>query len=245
MTQQTLPQPDQGGLAAFVSDLRCSYRRHGLRALLAKVYTRIRTAIFTREEFVVLAKDLSEVPETSFDGSLTIEELEPRHLPALYRFNSRRCDSKANARALGDVERGYRGYVAYADAELVGYYWWVDRRIEPQHRDIADYGLELELGERDVYGFDFFLLEEHRGGGNSVAFLNTVETLLRALGYRTLWGYVVAANKPARWLYSMRGYRPVTRIESRTVLARRMPVRSEGAAPGGSTGEAEPSVASH
>ena len=95
-----------------------------------------------------------------------------------------------------------------------------------------------------MYGFDFFLLEEHRGGGNSVAFLNTVETLLRDLGYRTLWGYVVAGNKPARWLYSMRGYRPVRKIESRTVLSRRMPVRTEGAAAGSSTGEAKPSVAS-
>ena len=244
MTQQTLPQPDQGGFAAFASDLRCLYRRHGLRALLGKLYARIRGAIHAREEFVVLSKDLSEITEMSFDGSLRIEELEARHLPALYRFNSRRCDSKANARALGDMERGYRGYVGYAGDELVGYYWWVDRRIEPRHRDIADYGLEIELGERDVYGFDFFLLEEHRGGGNSMAFLTTVETLLRDLGYRTLWGYVVAGNKPARWLYSMRGYRPVRKIESRTVLSRRIPVRSAGAGPAGSTGEAQPSVAS-
>ena len=73
--------------------------------------------------------------------------------------------------------------MGYVGDELVGYYWWVDRRIEPRHRDIADYGLDIELGERDVYGFDFFLLEEHRGGGNSMAFLNTVETLLRDLGY--------------------------------------------------------------
>ncbi len=243
MTQQTLPQPQPGGSAALVSDLRCLYRRHGLRALLGKLYARVRASLYSHEEFVVLAKDLSDTSEMSFAGSLRIEELEPRHLPALYRFNRRRCDSKANARALGDVEQGYRGYVGYVGAELVGYYWWVDRAIEPRHRDIAAYGLEIELGEQDVYGFDFFLLEEHRGGGNSVEFLHTVETLLRDRGYRTLWGYVVAGNKPARWLYSMRGYRPVRKIEARRVLTRRTPVGAAGLGPDGSGAEAKPSVA--
>ena len=76
-------------------------------------------------------------------------------------------------------------------------------------------------------------------------FLHTVETLLRDLGYRTLWGYVVAGNKPARWLYSMRGYRPVRRIEARTVLTRRMPVGAVGLGPEGSAAEAKPSVAAH
>ena len=87
--------------------------------------------------------------------------------------------------------------------------------IEPRHRDIEHYGLEIELDERAVYGFDFFLLEEHRGGGNSVEFLHKVETRLRELGYETLWGYVVAGNKPARWLYGMRGYRPVRKVAAR------------------------------
>ena len=109
----------------------------------------------------------------------------------------------------------------------MGYYWWVDRGIEPKHRDIERYGLEIELDERAVYGFDFFLLEEHRGGGNSIEFLHKVETRLRDLGYETLWGYVVADNRPARWLYGMAGYEPVRRVAARRVLTRRLAVGSE------------------
>jgi GNAT superfamily N-acetyltransferase len=212
---------------AVFADLRCLYRRHGLRELLRKLAGRVRSVLSSREEVVVLRKDLRAVTEMEFSESLRVEELEPGDLPALFEFNRRRCDSKANGRAVSDVDNGYRGFAGYVGGELVGYYWWVDRRIEPRHRDIERYGLEIELTDRAVYGFDFFLLEEHRGGGNSVEFLHKVESRLRDLGYDTLWGYVVADNKPARWLYSMCGYEPVRRVASRRVLTRRLPVGAE------------------
>ena len=212
---------------AVFADLRCLYRRHGLRELLRKLAGRIRSVVSSREEVVVLRKDLRSITEMEFSESLRIEELEPSDLPALFEFNRRRCDSKANGRAIADVRDGYRGFAGYVGGELVGYYWWVDRAIEPRHRDIERYNLEIELAEREVYGFDFFLLEEHRGGGNSVEFLHKVESRLRDLGYEALWGYVVADNKPARWLYSMCGYEPVRRVASRRVLTRRLPVGAE------------------
>jgi len=227
MSVQTSQSPQQGPLASSVSDLRCLHRRHGSRELLRRVAARARSAAFSREEIVVLRKDLREATEMAFSESLRIEELRPDDLPALFEFNRRRCDSKANARAVNDVSQGYRAYAGYVGEELVGYYWWVDRSIEPRHRDIENYGLEIELDDRAVYGFDFFLLEEHRGGGNSVEFLHKVETRLRELGYETLWGYVVADNRPARWLYSMRGYRPVRKVAARRVLTRRVPLAGE------------------
>ena len=212
---------------AVFADLRCLYRRHGLRELLRKLAGRIRSVVSSREEVVVLRKDLRSITEMEFSESLRIEELEPGDLPALFEFNRRRCDSKANGRAVADVRDGYRGFAGYVGGELVGYYWWVDRAIEPRHRDIERYNLEIELADREVYGFDFFLLEEHRGGGNSVEFLHKVESRLRDLGYEALWGYVVADNKPARWLYSMCGYEPERRVASRRVLTRRVPVGAE------------------
>jgi GNAT superfamily N-acetyltransferase len=227
MTAESLPTPDQGSFAATFADLRCLYRRHGLRELLRKLAGRVRGILYSHEEIVVLRKDLRSITEMEFSESLRIEELEASDLPALFEFNSRRCDSKANGRAVSDVGRGYRGYAGYVGGELVGYYWWVDRRIEPRHRDIERYGLEIDLDDRAVYGFDFFLLEEHRGGGNSVEFLHKVEKRLRDSGYETLWGYVVADNKPARWLYSMCGYEPVRRVASSRALGRRLPVGAE------------------
>ncbi len=99
-------------------------------------------------------------------------------------------------RAVRALERGYRGFVGYVGHELVGYYWWVDGAIEPRHSDIVNLGLDIELGPGEVYGYDFFLLEEHRGDGKSMEFLAKIETALRAHGYRILWGYVVADNRP-------------------------------------------------
>ena len=176
----------------------------------------------------MLRKDLRDVTEMAFSESLRIEELRPDDLPALFEFN-RQALRLEGQRPRGErrERRATAATPATCGDELVGYYWWVDRSIEPRHRDIEHYGLEIELDDRAVYGFDFFLLEEHRGGGNSVEFLHKVETRLRDLGYETLWGYVVADNRPARWLYSMRGYRPVRKVAARRVLTRRVPIAGE------------------
>jgi hypothetical protein len=101
----------------------------------------------------------------------------------------------------------------------------VDREIEPRHSDIERYGLDIELGPGEVYGFDFYLLERHRGDGKSMEFLYKIEVALRDLGYDVLWGYVFADNKPARWLYSLRGYKPVRKVASRRLLGRRRTIQ--------------------
>jgi hypothetical protein len=51
-------------------------------------------------------------------------------------------------------------------------------------------------------------------------FLASVEAQLKQLGYRRLWGYVAAANRPARWLFSARGYEIVGRARSEVLLSR-------------------------
>jgi hypothetical protein len=226
MTTDTTAAPAKSGFAVTVADLRCRYRRDGPRVLLGKLRDRLRAAAYSRDEVLVLKKDLGQITEMSSSEALRIEELEARHLPALYEFNRDRCFSKADARAAAAVERGYRGYVGFAGDELAGYYWWVDGGIEPHHSDIAHYGLGIELGPREVYGFDFYLLERHRGDGKSMEFLHKIEVALRALGYDILWGYVVADNKPARWLYSLRGYKPVRKVASRRLLGRRRTIQS-------------------
>jgi hypothetical protein len=57
-------------------------------------------------------------------------------------------------------------------------------------------------------------------------FLHKIEVALRDLGYEILWGYVVAGNKPARWLYSLRGYKPVRKVASRRLLGRRRTIQA-------------------
>jgi GNAT superfamily N-acetyltransferase len=226
MTIELTAAPAKSGFAVTVADLRCRFRQDGLRAVIAKVVARLRRSLYSQGEVVVLKKDLGKITEMEFSEALRIEELDARHLPALYEFNRRRCFSKADARAAAALERGYSGYVGFVDDELVGYYWWVDSEIEPKHSDIEHYGLDIDLQPGEVYGFDFYLLEEHRGDGKSMEFLYKIEAALRDRGYDVLWGYVVADNKPARWLYSLRGYRAVRTVSSRSLLGRRRTVRT-------------------
>ena len=221
MTIEITAAPAKSGLSVTVADLRCRYRRDGARVLLGKIGARVRSALYSRGEVLVLKKDLGQITEMEFSEALRIEELDLSHLAALYEFNRTRCFSKADARAAAAVERGYRGFVGYVGDELVGYYWWVDAEIDPHHSDIAHYGLGIDLQPSEVYGFDFYLLERHRGDGKSMEFLYKIEAALRDLGYDILWGYVVADNKPARWLYSLRGYKPVKKVASRRLLGRR------------------------
>jgi GNAT superfamily N-acetyltransferase len=216
-------------LGLTVADLRCRIRRDGARAVLGKLPARLRAALSSSQEIVVIEKDLGAVTEMEVEEKLRMEDFGAGHLAAMRAFNRKRCNLKADARAAAAVERGYRGFVAYVGDELVGYYWWVDGAIEPRHADIERFGLGIELQPGEVYGYDFYLLEEHRGDGKSMEFLHKVETSLRDLGYRRLWGYVEAGNRPARWLYGLRGYKPVRKVVNRRKLGRRLAPQAEPA----------------
>jgi GNAT superfamily N-acetyltransferase len=222
MAAGTQTQAGRGNLAGTVTDIRTRYERDGLWSLLARTAGAVRRRLYAKEQLVVMVKDLTTITDMTFDETVRIDELDERHLPALAAFNHRRANSKADARAAQSLERGHRGFVGFVDDELVGYYWWVDDEIEPSHSDIDRYGLDIELQPGEVYGNDFYLLEEHRGEGRAMEFLYKVESALAEVGYRALWGYVVADNKPARWLYGLRGYRPVKTVTQRRLLGRRI-----------------------
>jgi GNAT superfamily N-acetyltransferase len=192
------------GLRALGSDLGCLLRRDGVRETVRRL-----GGGFRRGELLVIAKRLDEIHDISFAADLRVEELGRHSLPALAELNRRRCDTRATARFAADVERGYRGFVGWVDATIVGYYWWIDG----DHPHLRRLGVELQPGE--VYGFDFFVASEHRGEGRAVAFLHAIETALRDRGYARLWGYVRADNRPARWLYSMRGYEVISHVHLR------------------------------
>jgi GNAT superfamily N-acetyltransferase len=196
-------------LQALRADLRCQLRRDGLRAMLRKLGGRARSLRSPSDgELLVMVKDLERISAAPGASDLRVEDLESRHLPALFDLNRRRCYARADRRFAEYVAHGYGGFVGFLGEELVGYYWWVDRTHRPKHRDLARLRLGIELAEGEVYGSDFYILEAHRGGGVADDFLYKLETGLRGRGYRRLWGYVESDNRPARWTYSVRGYQP-------------------------------------
>jgi GNAT superfamily N-acetyltransferase len=188
-------------LGALASDIRCLVRRNGLRPTLRKV-----SEGFQGQDLIVLCKHLDEIADVALDRRLAISDLSESDLPALAEFNRRRCDTRATGRFAAGLESGDHAFIARNDGEVAGYYWWTVR----DHPHVGHLG--ISLAEGDVYGFDYFLADEHRGEGRAVEFLHGIETRLRERGFDRVWGYVRSDNRPARWLYSSRGYDSVDKV---------------------------------
>jgi GNAT superfamily N-acetyltransferase len=215
-------------LRSLVDKLRRRVRKEGVRATGKLVLRRAGMLFHEDQRLLVLLKDLTGGKPAPRDaGDLRVEEIEPRHLPALAALNRERGLPKADRRFAEDLEAGYGGFVAFRGDRLVGCYWWVDRDGPPApSKDsignaIEVLGLGIELEEGDVYGADLYVSEDARGGGTAQAFLDRVEASLRERGYRRLWGYVWESNRAARWTYSLRGYVPTWRVVRTRTLSRR------------------------
>ncbi len=204
--------------ARVLSRFRRYLRAHGARQTAVAVQHRLRGLVYTQQRLIVIVKDLDAIVEPWRQGDLRVEDLRAEHLPGLSELNRRRGRPEVDRRFARYLELGFHGFVAYQGEELVGYYWWVDRDVATLYPDLRKLGLGIELGEGDVYGSDFFLLEEHRGGGVAADCLFKIERALRERGYGRIWGYVLSSNRPARWLYSTRGYKPMWIVNRRRVL---------------------------
>ena len=193
-------------------------REGGLRRTVGLAFRLLWSYVYERQGMIVLVKDLGdEARRSRRPDELRYERIERRHLPALAELNRERKERRADARFAADLDSG-----------LSAFYWWVDGDSAPPPSrwsigaaiDELRLGIDLEHG--DVYGADFYVRESDRPGGTAQAFLDHVEALLGARGYRRLWGYVIEDNRPARWTYSLRGYRPMWRIvRTRMLVFRR------------------------
>lgn len=211
-----------------IEKLRRAVREEGVRAAAARVLRRLWQVVHERERLIVLVKDLDDVVTAQPADELRVEAIARRHLPALSELNRERLLPSADARFAEDIDAGYCGLVAFRDDRLIGFYWWVDGEAAPPPSrksvgaaiDVLDLG--IDLGPGDVYGADLYVAESARGRGIAQGFLDVVEATLRERGYRRVWGYVQESNRPARWTYSLRRYRPTWRvIRTRTLMRRR------------------------
>lgn len=202
----------------MLSRFRRYLQQHGARQTAIAIARRARDFFYAEQRLIVTVKDLGSIVEPWEDGDVRLEALSPEHLPGLAELNRKRNRPEVDRRFARYVEQGFHGFVGYLGDELIGYYWWVDRDAPNTYPDLRKLGLALELREGEVYGSDFFMLEQHRGQGNSADFLFKLESGLRDLGYERLWGYVLSDNRPARWIYSTRGYAPQWIVHRRKVM---------------------------
>lgn len=216
---------------SIASKLRSRQRELGTRETLRFVARRVGEKLHEEEPLLVLVKDLRDIPVPLRRGQVRLEPLEPRHEPALRALNRDRGDRNADDRNAADFADGYRGFAGFLGDELVACYWWCDATMPP-HRDMRLFDLGVELGERDAYGFDFYVREDRRAGGTAADFLYQVETALHDRGFDWAWGYVLEDNRGARWLYDARGYQTRWRIDRERVLRRwrnrTVPIEGDG-----------------
>jgi GNAT superfamily N-acetyltransferase len=201
-----------------VRRLRRYVETNGARKTAAAIARAMRGVFFADDRLIVIVKELDSIVEPWSKGELRIEDLKESDMPALAELNRTRGRPDVQRLFERYVEQGFHGFVAYMGQEMVGYYWWVDGTVPVRYTDPGRLKLGMELGEADAYGSHFFMLEEHRGGGVAADFLYEVESSLRDRGFVRLWGFVTSNNRPARWLYSTRGYRPMWVVRLRRIM---------------------------
>ena len=181
-------------------------RERGLKGTFADLFARLRSGLRSEEAWIVLLKDLGQVNPVKRPTGIVFEDIGREHLPLLSELNREREAEEVDQRFADYVDAGFHGFIALRDGKAVGYYWWVDAEGAAEFPDLRDFGLGIELGPGEAYGSDFYILEAHRKGRLAGEMLARIEGGLADRGYSELWGYVVAANRPARWLYESRGY---------------------------------------
>ena len=178
-------------------------------------------ALYSRVEELVLMKSLDGVLGRPASDDLRIEALAAHDCGALADLNREHCFTRKDRGIADRLAKGYRAFVIYSRDEVAGYFWWIDKRIDPAHPEVVRLGIELD--DRDVYTFDYYLAERYRGSGNALVAFQQIECALKDLEYRRIWGYVLTDNRPARWIYDVLGYEVLGQVTSHSVLLRRVP----------------------
>lgn len=197
-------------------------REHGTRAAVDKTASELRRRAFSANRITIVLKNLDEIAVPRRPTELVVEAIGPGHLEGLSELNRSRGRPAVDRRFRADLDRGLKGFVGLIEGRTVGYYWWIEGARFASHPDARWLGNSLQVEPGDVYGSDNYLLPEARGGGTANQFLYRIESAIAELGYARIWGYVESGNREARWLYSSRGYQPMSDLSVRTVFSRRL-----------------------
>jgi GNAT superfamily N-acetyltransferase len=200
-------------------------RTHGLRAGGLKILEKAAKRVYCRAEYIVVEKRLErrQAHDPCGRRSELIAVREGSQAEILeFTSTITNCDRKANRRALAYLSRKYNCALGFDNGVPVGQFWWTDPRPSaklPKDADLQIQFFEIALKEGDAWCFKFEVLSSWRGRGRATAFLEEFEDMLARRGYRRLVGYVHADNIPARWIYEIRGFRPVRSVRSKYLLS--------------------------
>ena len=173
-------------------------RREGPGRLLVRSGTAVRGLVY--RDVILVALDLSrDVPEVAAVVPVVMRLLGPERRRGVCTF-PRRCPSSTSRRAAG-WRSGDACIAAWVDDDIVSAGWysfgtaWVD-----------DVGRGLRLGPDEVFGYDLYTAEAHRGRGVASQRGRWAAAHLRAEGYRTLVAGISPQNLPVRGPTQKLGY---------------------------------------
>jgi GNAT superfamily N-acetyltransferase len=195
----------------------------GLRRGGGEILRKLRKRIYDRGEYTVLLKDLT--PEAAGPVPATDRQFEAREAGAdEIATLSAVVDDKGDARRREAlyVSQGYRCVVCFADGEVVARCWWTDAGTAGSgvaSRDRQVSFLDVKLEDGDAWCFRNEVAPSMRGSGTSTLALSAIEQAMSRAGYRRMFGYVDSWNIPARWLYELRGFKPVRTVVLRSFLS--------------------------
>lgn len=188
----------------------------------SRVRDAVRTRLVEDRTVLVLRVDLTDaknhVRPTDRTSELVLEPLDARTLPRLIAVLARHEPWRVGLVRQRWFE-GARGFVAVHRGDVVGYVLWVEGSDHPHrvvHSDLTWLGVHADRGE--LYVFDYFLLERARGLG--AAFARLVQQRHAKMGFTAAYGWVLASNRAALWLYRTTGWTEVRRLEERRWLSR-------------------------
>jgi GNAT superfamily N-acetyltransferase len=176
--------------------------------------------MYYRQQDLIMVKNLQNGATRPQNEAIRIRAIDPRDDSFFDRVRLNNPEKNVIARLKSYLQNGYSGVQAEMDNAVIGYIWWVSRKVDPAkaHPHLTRY--EIALADDEVYMFDYFLIPEYRRHGNAVAVLRSVEDELRRQGYQRHWGVVDATNRPARWLYSSNGHEIKHRLTFRLLFSR-------------------------
>lgn len=189
-----------------------SYRMNGLISTFREI-------VYINRELIVLENDLTSLGPTKKSLSelnmefieISKNNFEEFHLK--YPFKSRYLKTKNN------LNKGYRSFVVTRGNEVIGDLWYtpmINSKKSSLHHDLEWLG--IELGEKDVYGWDNYVRKEERSNSVAIYLMSQALHCLRDKGFIRIYGFVFVDNSPASFLYKIFGFKELKRMKANRFL---------------------------
>lgn len=184
-----------------------SYRTRGIAATIHDICYRNREVIVLENDLRSLGPPMEVASGCGMDF-LEVSRANFAECGLQYPLRSRYLKARSN------LENGYECFLIRNGGEVVGDMWCatsVKRSQKVLHPDLK--WLRVACEKRDVYIWDTYVTKEARRGGVGSYLISLSLHRLRERGVSRVYGYVVADNRPALFLYKVFRFSELKRLK--------------------------------